>query len=132
MTRCAPEMNIARIVNIPGHSMSTEILSLGLPTEMLSALAESLHTRILEARDLEEVARLIDSMDVSCILLDASRCPQPLQDVTDLLGHTPLTTKIFLVCNDRNTFDCKKLSAMGITTIASPLEISELVTKMAL
>ena len=110
--------------------MPNEILSLGLPQEAVNLVANHLCARIYVAHNLAELDTLLESHDVSCIVVNVERCPNPVVDVTELLGHTPLTTRIVLVCGDVPGLDLRKLRSMGIKTLTIPYEIDELLEKL--
>lgn len=110
--------------------MPNEILSLGLPQETVKAISNSLCARIHVARNLSDVSGMLDDHDIGCIVLSAASCPNPVEDVTELLGHTPLTTRIVMLSDKVSELDLGKLSSMGIKMQSAPFEISELVEKL--
>jgi len=110
--------------------MPNEILSLGLPEETVNVIAGYLCARIYAARSLSELVDMLDSHDVCCIVVNSSACPSPAEDVTALLGHTPLTTRIVLLYDTRADIDLGLLRSMGIKTLASPCNVDDLVEKL--
>lgn len=110
--------------------MPNEILSLGLPQETVNALASYLCARFYVAHNLAEVSALLDSHEICYIVVNAASCPNPVADVTSLLGHTPLTTRIILLYNPAAGLDLGKLKSMGIKTLATPYEVGELAEKL--
>lgn len=110
--------------------MPNHILSLGLPQETLQDLSSNVCAQIHIATSLDELTSLLDSLEVGCIVLSGEKCPQVVDTVTQLLGHTPLTTRIVLLCDECQDIDLNKLTAMGIKTVVGTYSIDELVDKL--
>lgn len=110
--------------------MPNEILSLGLPQETVTAISRQLCARIHVARNLGDVISMLEDHDVCCIVVSAAKCPDPVQDITSLLGHTPLTTRIILLRDTPVEIDLGKLAGMGIKTLTAPCDVDELIEKL--
>ena len=121
--------NIHAIFPVP-TAMPNHILSLGLPPETLQDLSSNLCAHIHTASSFEELNSLVDSLEVGCIVLNGEQCPRVIENVTQLLGHTPLTTRIVLLCDECQDIDLNKLTAMGIKTVVGAYSTDELVDKL--
>ena len=110
--------------------MPNEILSLGLPQDTVSAISHQLCARIFVAHRLSELRSLLEHHEVSCIVVSAASCQDPVEDVIQLLGHTPLTTRIILLCESPSTLNLAKLSSLGIKTLSPPYKLDDLVEKL--
>ena len=110
--------------------MPNDILSLGLPQETVKAISSFLCARTHVARNLAEVDDMLESYDISSIVVNSAACPNLIENVTELLGHTPLTTRIVLLCEDGARLDLAKLASMGIKTLKGSYDIEQLVEQL--
>ncbi|XOV87190.1 MAG: hypothetical protein ACFHX7_19850 [Pseudomonadota bacterium] len=107
--------------------MSKSILSLGLSPEMLSSLSSRYPAEFCQAADMSEAFRLLGETDFSSIILDSSSFQRVDTAIAELLGQTPFTTLILLLCGEGDEFNHHKLARMGIRTIKPPLEVATIV-----
>ena len=117
---------------IAWHTMATDlrtssvtimnILSLGLPGDVVATLARKWGAMWYPARNVGDLYRLLGEVDANVILLNAADVPEPRELVVELLGLTSFTTKIVLACNEP-ALDRSTLGDLGIVTLANCAEV---------
>jgi len=99
------------------------ILGIGLDAELKNSLSnmDSLEEEVICLDHLEQASPLFESEDVSLILVDSHATNHLKEDMNQLLGETPLTTKIILITHPSDMLSSEAYTALGITTLDSPV-----------
>lgn len=106
--------------------MPATILAIGLDPDLEAELTRQNQAYIVTAVSFQEALRLLDTTDVSTILIDSRSSSQLRADINVLLADTPVTTSIVLITHPFDLVSPESYSALGVKTIHGPASVEKI------
>ena len=118
---------------LPGGGLNVSILAIGLKKRDFGAMqadlkpvlaclenqrGEANQGQIIYTQNVPEAINLIaHTDDVAAVIVDSRASKQLLSDATQLLGCTPITTRVIILLDSMDLVNRETLAAMGIVTL---------------
>ena len=104
------------------------IIGIGLSAAIQRAIQDlSLPPRALEfCETFATASDFLCSEDLSMVLFDSHATNRLRQDVNDLLGDTPLTTKLVMITHPDDMISLEPFHSLGIRTLNHPIKSTDL------
>jgi hypothetical protein len=109
--------------------MPNAILGLGLSPRLVTRLTHpSCHWHL--ANNLGEAFNLLQSIEFLSVIVQGSASAGHQDCLRDLLGRTPLTTRIVFFCEDLSLADDTELAELGVMWVKTVRELEDLITAL--
>jgi len=106
--------------------MASTVLVIGLDPELLDQIQVRHGTHIVTAPDFKSALSVLQTTDISAVLIDSRSSSQLRDDINMLLADTPVTTSINLIIHPSDIVSPEMYSALGVKTLHSPVSVDTL------